>query len=348
MAEWRGHCGGSIIIPPVTVTASAPTRVDLAGGTIDIWPLYLFHPGAQTINAAITLRARVRLDARADDRVVLVSDDLGRATAPLAFDDLPADTALPLLAKLAHAFGARGVTITTGSQAPAGAGIAGSSALNIAVAAALARWTGRTLDDEALLEVAKNVEAQVIGVPTGLQDYRPALYGGVAALELGVHGARRVALPVDAEALSARLVVCYTGAPRQSGINNWEITKRRIDGDGDVTRAFDAIVAATQLMRAALDAGDWAAAGQCLAREWQTRKQLAPGVTTPEIDALLASAVAAGAWAGKVCGAGGGGCVFVLAPPAATSAVRHAWARAGATVLAAVVDPAGVIVTEEN
>ena len=331
----------------MTVTASAPTRVDLAGGTIDIWPLYLFHPGAQTLNAAISLRARVRLDARSDDRVVLVSDDLGRSTAPLAFDDLPNDTTLPLLAKLAHAFRARGVTVTTGSHAPAGAGIAGSSALTIAVAAALARWTGRATGDEALLDLAKNVEAQVIGVPTGLQDYRPALYGGVAALELGVHGARRVALPVDPAELSARLVVCYTGAPRQSGINNWEITKRRIDGDVDVTRAFDAIVTATRAMRAALEAGDWTGAGQCLANEWQTRKQLAPGVTTPEIDALLAAAIATGAWAGKVCGAGGGGCVFVLAPPDATDAVRQAWTRAGATVLDAVVDSTGVVVTEE-
>jgi len=331
----------------VTVTASAPTRVDLAGGTIDIWPLYLFHPGAQTLNAAISLRARVRLDARADDRVVLVSDDLSRSTAPLAFDDLPHDTTLPLLAKLAHAYGARGVTIATSSQAPAGAGIAGSSALNIAVAAALTRWTGRALDDEALLEVARNVEAQVIGVPTGLQDYRPALYGGVAAIELGVHGAWRVPLAVDPAELSDRLVVCYTGAPRQSGINNWEITKRHIDGDGKVIRAFDDIVAATRAMRAALGAGDWAGAGQCLASEWHTRKQLAPGVTTPEIDALLAVGIAAGAWAGKVCGAGGGGCVFVLAPPAATGAVRQAWTSAGATVLDAVVDPTGVVVTEE-
>jgi len=83
----------------------------------------------------------------------------------------------------------------------------------------------------ALLEIAKNVEAQVIGVPTGLQDYRPALYGGIAALELGVEGATRVPLAVAPAALDDRLVVCYTGAPRASGINNWEITKRRIDGE---------------------------------------------------------------------------------------------------------------------
>jgi D-glycero-alpha-D-manno-heptose-7-phosphate kinase len=76
----------------VTVTASAPTRVDLAGGTIDIWPLYLFHPGAQTLNAALTIRTSVRLEARTDEAVVLVSEDLGVTTPPLAFEALPHET----------------------------------------------------------------------------------------------------------------------------------------------------------------------------------------------------------------------------------------------------------------
>lgn len=326
----------------MTVTASAPTRVDLAGGTIDIWPLYLWHPGAQTLNAALTLRASVTLTGRPDDRIVLVSEDLALATPPLEFEALPADTTLPLLAKLTHAFGARGLTVTTRSQAPAGAGIAGSSALNIAVTAALARWTRRPLDDDALLEVAKNVEAQVIQVPTGLQDYRPALYGGVAAIELGPFAVDRVALPVDAAELGERLVLCYTGAPRQSGINNWDVTKRRIGGDPEVIARFDAIVAATARMRGALARHDWDAVGAALADEWRTRKQLAPGVTTPDIDRLITGAVTAGAWAGKVCGAGGGGCVFALAPPARVAAVREAWARMGAQVLDATIDPAGL------
>ncbi|MFN8644556.1 MAG: GHMP kinase [Candidatus Binatia bacterium] len=329
----------------VTVTASAPTRVDLAGGTIDIWPLYLFHHGAQTLNAALTIRTFARLSPRQDDAVALVSDDLGIATGPLAYDDLPTHAALPLLAKLAWAFGARGVTIETRSDAPAGAGIAGSSALNIAVTAGLARYVGRPLDGDALLEVAKNVEAQVIHVPTGLQDYRPALYGGIAALEMDAFGARRTALAVAPEALSARLVLAYTGAPRQSGINNWDITKRRIDGEAAVAAAFDGIVGATARMRAALEAGDWPAVGRALADEWATRTQLAPGVSTPEIDRLLAAASAAGAWAGKVCGAGGGGCVFALTPPERREAVRAAWRAAGARVLDAAVEPRGLEVT---
>ncbi|MEP7117506.1 MAG: hypothetical protein ABI880_07990, partial [Acidobacteriota bacterium] len=118
--------------------------------------------------------------------------------------------------------------------------------------------------------------------------------------------------------------------------------------DAEVTRCFDGIVTATAAMRRALDRGNWPTAAAALADEWRTRKQLAPGVTTPEIDALLAAAMAAGAWAGKVCGAGGGGCLFVLAPPEAIGTVRAAWSQAGATVLDAVVESRGVIVTEER
>ena len=82
-----------------------------------------------------------------------------------------------------------------------------------------------SLEADHLLQVAMNVECQTIKVPTGVQDYRPALYGGVAAIELRTDGIRRVALDVDPRELERRIVLAYTGAPRNSGTNNWEITK---------------------------------------------------------------------------------------------------------------------------
>lgn len=93
----------------------------------------------------------------------------------LPADQLRNDETLPLLGRLVHRFGARGLRLTTRGESPAGAGIAGSSALNIAICGALARFTDQDLDPEALMDVAKDVEAQVIHVPTGLQDYRPAM-----------------------------------------------------------------------------------------------------------------------------------------------------------------------------
>lgn len=323
------------------IDSSAPTRIDLAGGTFDIWPLYLFHDHAQTINAALSLRAFCTLESRDDGRVVLISEDTGERVEASSADALDVDR-LPLLARLVRLFGVSGLTVTTRSESPVGAGIAGSSALNIAITKALSAWTGRWTSDAEVLLTAMNVEAQVIHVPTGAQDYRPALYGGVSAVELDAAGVRRVKLDVPAAELAARVVVAYTGASRNSGINNWDVMKRRIDGDSAVIAAFNGIRDAALGMRAALSAQDWAAAGRYLDAEWQCRVQLAPGVTTPGIDALLAAAKAAGALAGKVCGAGGGGCLFCLVPPARKAAVSEALRAGGSTVLDCVIDEDGV------
>jgi D-glycero-alpha-D-manno-heptose-7-phosphate kinase len=321
------------IIVAVRIDTSAPTRIDLAGGTIDIWPLYLFHPGAQTLNAAISIRAHARIESRGDGRIVLRSEDTDATVTAGDWRDLRASTDLRLLSLLVHFFKPSGITLTTRSESPAGAGIAGSSALTVAVCAALADWTGATYEPEALLQVAMNVEAQTIRVPTGLQDYRPALYGGMAALELKEDGIHRVPLDVDMTELERRITLCYTGEPRNSGTNNWEITKKHIDGDQHVFDCFERIRDTAAAMRLALEGGDWDAAGRAISDEWSNRKRLAPGVTTPSIEAMIGRAMAAGAVAAKVCGAGGGGCLFCYGPPEKRAAIRAALGAGGARLL---------------
>ena len=315
------------------ITASAPTRIDLAGGTIDIWPLYLFHEGASTLNAAISLRAHVEVTRRHGGGLELRSLDTNRAATAADWSDLNGDGDLPLLALLARHYKLKDATLTTRGESPAGAGIAGSSALTIAVCGALAHFTGAPSDPEHLLQVAMNVECQTIRVPTGVQDYRPALYGGVAAIELGVTGIRRVALDLDPHELEQRIVLAYTGAPRNSGTNNWDITKRHTDGDRHIFDCFERIRDTAVTMRSALERGDWDEVGRQIAIEWENRKRLAPGVTTPVIDDLIARARAAGATAAKVCGAGGGGCLFCFGPPSVRSAVAQALAAGGARLL---------------
>jgi len=317
----------------VRLTSSAPTRIDLAGGTIDIWPLYLFHDGASTVNAAISLRAHVEVDARAAGGVELRSIDTDRTVTAPSWEALEGAGGLALLALLARHYQLENTTLTTRGESPAGAGIAGSSALMIAACGALARWTGSPEDPGHLLQVVMNVECQTIRVPTGVQDYRPALYGGIASIELGVAGIRRVALDVDPLELERRIVLAYTGAPRNSGTNNWEITKRHIDGDRHIFDCFERIRDTAAAMRTALERGDWDEIGRQVAIEWDNRKRLAPGVTTPTIDDLIARANAAGATAAKVCGAGGGGCLFCYGPPASRAAIAEALAAGGARLL---------------
>jgi D-glycero-alpha-D-manno-heptose-7-phosphate kinase len=317
----------------VRIATSAPTRIDLAGGTLDIWPLYLFHPGAQTINAAISLRARAIVESREDSRILIHSKDTGMTVDVDDWRDLARPKTLRLLSLLVHFFEVHGLTLTTSSDSPAGAGLGGSSALNVAVCAALAEWQRTHYEPEALLALAMNIEARAINVPTGLQDYRPALYGGVAAIELDADGVRRVALDVDPAELERRMVLCYTGEPRDSGANNWEIMKRHIDGDEAVFDCFERIRDTAVEMREALAAGDWDRVGRAIGAEWDNRKRLAPGVTTAAIDELVARALRAGATSAKVCGAGGGGCVICFGPPEAQQAIRSALATGGARLL---------------
>jgi D-glycero-alpha-D-manno-heptose-7-phosphate kinase len=317
----------------VRIVTSAPTRIDLAGGTIDIWPLYLFHDGALTLNAAISLRAHAALEARDDGRVALRSVDTNRTVEAQDWSGLDGRGDLSLLAHLARHYRLTNATLTTRGESPAGAGIAGSSALTIATCGALAQWTGGCLDAEHLLQVAMNVECQTIRVPAGVQDYRPALHGGIAAIELNVDGIRRVPLAVNPADLASRLVLAYTGAPRHSGTNNWEITKRHIDGDRHIFDCFERIRDTAVAMRTALERGDWDEVGRQIATEWDNRKRLAPGVTTTAIDDLITRAHAAGATAAKVCGAGGGGCLFCYGAPSARPAIAAALAAGGARLL---------------
>ena len=315
------------------IRSSAPTRIDLAGGTLDIWPLYLFHERAQTVNAAISLRAHAEITERTDGRIRLESIDTEKSVEADRWQDLAHCQDLPLLSRLAYFFQARNLTLRTRGESPAGAGIAGSSALNVAVCGAFAAWAGMDLDAEKLLTIAMNVEAQVIKVPTGLQDYRPAYYGGVAAVELLPDRVRRTSIDVDPEALQSRIVLAYTGAPHFSGTNNWEIMKRHIDGDRHVFDCFERIADAAGGVRDALSRGDWAGVATQINLEWEARKLLAPGVTTPMIETLITGAFAAGARAAKVCGAGGGGCLFCLTDPNELPRVRHALSAQGARIL---------------
>jgi D-glycero-alpha-D-manno-heptose-7-phosphate kinase len=331
-----------------TITAHAPCRVDLAGGTIDLWPLYLFHPGAVTVNFAVTILTRCRITRLAGKQIRLISLDTGAREEYASLEALktarkPKHSLAAYLVRFFNPEG--GLEIETHSESPAGAGISGSSALMIATTAALAKLTGRTLGLEKIREIAQNVEAQLIQVPTGCQDYYPALYGGVSAIHLDPDGIHREAVPVAAEELDQRFVLAYTGAPRQSGINNWKVYQAHINGDRRVFRNFENIAEIAQAMHVALAQSDWTQVIRLLREEWKLRKTNAPRISTPLIEKLIKAAAKNGAKAAKVCGAGGGGCVVFLCEPDARERVAAAVAAHGGQVLPARVAREGLRLT---
>ena len=332
------------------IESSAPTRVDLAGGTIDIWPLYLFHPGAATVNFATSLRAYCQIKTRDDGRIVLESRDRKVAfeTELAAIEDLVREERLELISKLVHFFKpTTGFHLIANSQAPAGAGLGGSSALAIACIGALNSLVGNRYDPRKFITIAANIETTVIRVPAGFQDYYSAQHGATSCIHFRADGIEREALQIDEAKLESRIAICYTGEPRLSGTNNWDIFKRHIDGDAELFELFGVIRDSALRMRTALLADDWNEVAETMRAGYPNRKRLAPGVTTPQMEMLVEQALANGAEAAKICGAGGGGCIAFLCAEGRKADVERALnGEAGAEVLDWKFSREGLIVTE--
>src|SRR5216683_65515 len=209
------------------VTARAPVRADLAGGTLDLWPLYLFHPGSRTVNVAISYYAESEVSEWTD----------------------------------------AAIRITTRTDAPRGSGLGGSSALSITLVRALSEIAGQPIEGENLILLVRDLETRLIGVPAGIQDYYPPVFGGLAALHLEPGTPVRHPIPISISDLASHMLLHYTGVAHFSGTNNWEMYKRQIEGKKKVQRGLAKIAATSAEMERALEAADYQAAGKALAKE---------------------------------------------------------------------------------
>lgn len=325
------------------ITATVPVRIDLAGGTLDVYPLYIFEGGGLTVNAAINMMAQASVETRTDTRIIIHSQDLGVTEEIPSLEEMLFGGQLELVKRaLSYYRPETGLNISVCSQAPKGSGLGASSALLMALSNCLNVVTGRDLDAERIIDVGANIEAQVIGIPTGKQDYFPPIYGGVCAMWFDVDGWRYESLSEESArssqgdligALNERLIVSYTGIPRFSSITNWAMLKRYIEKEGDTVMRMGEIKEISLAMRDCLTKIDLDEFSRLLGAEWRLRKGLAEGVTTPRIDAIMAAATDAGAQASKICGAGGGGCMITVAQPSDVPVVREALADAGAVVM---------------
>jgi D-glycero-alpha-D-manno-heptose-7-phosphate kinase len=318
----------------MTVEAVAPCRIDLAGGTLDIYPLYLFEEGGITVNIGIDLFSSVRLTSRSDARIRLCSIDTGAELEAPTVGELPLGGPLDLVARLVRFYAPKtGVDVETRNLAPKGSGLGASSSLLIALSGALNAFNETGHAPETMINYGACLEAQNIRIPTGKQDYYPAMFGGVNALWFDVAGGRVEPLLVDEEAkamLERRLILTFTGISHFSGATNWEMMRNYIDGAGNTREHLRAIKNTALAMRDCLLRRDFVAFGQILDEEWQNRRNLAEGVSTPVIDAMMTAARDAGAISSKLCGAGGGGCMITYVRDGAEDAVAAALEAAGA------------------
>jgi D-glycero-alpha-D-manno-heptose-7-phosphate kinase len=188
---------------------------------------------------------------------------------------------------------------------------------------------------EARAALARDLEAQLMSLPTGRQDHFPALLGGALKIEHRPGGERVSRIVTDLGPLAESLVVVYSGQSHFSAGMNWEVVRRRLDGDLQTIDSFKGIAEVAHRLGEALEQGDLERVGLLMSREFELRRGLAPGVSTLRVESLLGAAREAGAWGGKVCGAGGGGCLAILAPPEARPGLERALAAQHAEILSA-------------
>jgi len=278
---------------------SAPARIDLAGGTLDIPPLCWFLPETVTLNLAIDLDVSVILEP-ADDFLVRSDDQPPQ----------PMHTA-PLFAETLRWFGCREpFAARIRNRIPRASGLGGSSSLLTALVQATARRErGRPLAPEALLDVVTLLEHRLLGKPAGVQDAIAAMYGGLSAISFESGRAVRAAAPLPAF-LKGPLYLAYSPIQHHSGLNNWGIVKAACEADPGAMAALRDLAANARRMLAAIQHHDRGRFLESLADEARLRRRLSDSLMT---DDMRQFAAAFGQrLVCKVCGAGGGGCMFLF------------------------------------
>lgn len=319
----------------------SPTRVDLAGGTLDLWPLYSFFGEAKTVNLAIDIFTYADLEILNDSPAIeLESLDLQKkkhyVNYEAAVQDQDPDFALfrVVLEYFRPSFGLR---LQTRSESPVGGGLGGSSSLMISLLKAFSKAMNQPFTTvNQMVNVAHNLEAKLLLTPTGTQDYYPAVSGGINILEYSPNGIKQhIFSHTDHKEIEERFLLVYTGRSHHSGMNNFEVLQKAVARDSQTIRALSSLRLISDEMCAKIRAGQWQDLRELFNREFDARIQLAPAISSPEIEALHKLAFHAGAEAFKICGAGGGGCVLIWTPPGKKETVADACRKAGFQVLGA-------------
>jgi D-glycero-alpha-D-manno-heptose-7-phosphate kinase len=336
----------------IKITAEAPTRIDLAGGTLDIPPLHLFHHPTYTINTAINRKVKVTIATAKTTKIT--SHDQNKEAGWKKPEDVEWKNhpELELIIRLVQSFNLKeNAAIEVESEVPAGSGLGGSSALAIALTKALGAWTNQEQNERELIEHAKSIETETIGVPTGYQDYWGPTHGDLRAYHIKRDGTLQKEVLGSEKfksELQKHMMLIYTGKPRFSGVNNWELFKKHMNGDTETINFFETLKENALTMKRALESENIQKVANALNTDWETRKAMLPTMTTKDIEKLITTVKEGGTHAARVCGAGGGGCVLLLTPLEKQEKVKEVIRKMGMELLPTKISRTGVATTKNE
>jgi D-glycero-alpha-D-manno-heptose-7-phosphate kinase len=307
------------------IFTSCPTRVDLAGGTLDLWPIHHLIDDKATVNIAIDLNATVNISMRSDKHYEIKSIDQNKIISG-SYSQIVSASDLPLISLILKQVWDKdnsGLNISLSAGSPKGAGLGGSSALTIASVSSLysllkklGRQDYQNIDNKNYVAAAQNIEARLIHSPTGLQDYWASIKGGVNLIDYSLSEPRVLTLSQELLGdLDKHIIVCYSGQSRASADNNWHIYKKVFEKDSQAMEHLQQIGIFAKKCASALQDKDILEALSFSEKEWQIRISLWPDIETQATKNITNLAKRAGAIFSRVCGAGGGGCMVVICHP---------------------------------
>lgn len=292
------------------IVVKTPLRISFVGGGSDLKAFYTHHPG-QVVCTAIDKFVYAIVKERFDDMIYI---NYSKKETVAHMDDIKHD----LVREAMKITGVeKGIEITTLADIPSsGSGLGSSSSITVALLHALYAHRNILITAEQLAQEACRIEIDILGKPIGRQDQYAAAYGGVNRFTfLADDTTQRTPIEMDhagRRRYSSSLLLYYTGITRSA---NDILNRQKSNMDAEIKRnAMKSMVDLVLPFARAMENGGIEACGRLLDRNWQLKQQMASGISNPKIEEMHRQALAAGASAGKVCGAGGGGFLLLMVP----------------------------------
>ena len=315
------------------IRSKAPLRLGLAGGGSDVLP-YSDIYGGLILNATINLYTYCTIEETYDGLITIDSDDARCYKSYWVAEQLEIDGEASLIKGVYNRvmrdfdISLRSFEITTYNDAPAGSGLGTSSAMVVCILKAFIEWLSLPLGDYEASRLAYEIERKDLALSGGKQDQYAAAFGGFNYMEF---------LPNDfvivnplkikrwiMDELEASMVLYFTGASRSSAAIIEQQQKNTSSGNQNAIEAMHRIKQSAKDMKLALLKGDMNEFARILGQAWEDKKKMANAISNPMIQEVFDVAMSAGALAGKVSGAGGGGFVMLMVEPTRKKEVVNA------------------------
>lgn len=315
------------------IRSKAPLRLGLAGGGSDVSP-YSDIYGGLILNATINLYTYCTIEEINDGLITIESDDAHCFKSYPLSDHLEIDGEASLIKGVYNRvikdynIEPLGFRISTYNDAPAGSGLGTSSAMVVCILKAFIEWLSLPLGDYETSRLAYEIERKDLNLSGGKQDQYAAAFGGFNYMEF-LQNDLVIVNPLKikrwiVDELEASMVLYFTGASRSSAAIIDQQKKNTSSGNRMAIEAMHRIKQSAVDMKFALLKGDMGAFAKILGQAWEDKKKMADAISNSMIQEVFDVAMPAGALAGKVSGAGGGGFVMLMVDPTRKKEVINA------------------------